>query len=152
MGQVTDRVNFLVSNFTFFSGVTVVSLQGGEVARYATGSVAADQRGGVTGRLREYFSDRLFDKRPFVFQPFDVDRTDTSTLTISLAGGPRATMVLHSWGDTTFGFPVQDQGEVFFGSGDPVGPVPGRAGFLIAVGPPTHVGVTDPGAPEAGGS
>ncbi|MGH3549832.1 MAG: hypothetical protein ACRDQU_17330, partial [Pseudonocardiaceae bacterium] len=52
---------------------------------------------------------------------------DYSTLTIDV-NDLKATMVLHSWGDGTFSFSLQDRGGVLTGVDDPAGH------FLITVG------------------
>lgn len=136
MGEVMDRARALQDDLT--SAITVVSLQDSGVTRYAIGG-ARGGAGVVNAELTEFFSDREVDlpaDGPFrALNPFSKKNTDTSAISIDL-DSMTAAMVLHTWGDAKFSFAVEDQGDVFFGVGDPVGGSSRRAYYMITLGTP----------------
>lgn len=135
MGQVMDRAQQLQDGYQYCA-ITVVSLQDSGVTRYAIGT-ARGGGGKITADLTESFSDRFVDlpsNGPFRDEnPFSKNNTDASTLAVDLHD-LKASMVLHTWGDATFSFGVNDQGDVLFGVGDPAGGSSNRAYYLIALG------------------
>ena len=91
------------TNHVLFSMVTNQGPSGAEpnqrdaVASYASGTLSSDHRGGIDGRVRQYFSDRRYPDLPR--HPFDGSRTDDLGVEIRVDGEQgEITLIGHSWG------------------------------------------------------
>jgi hypothetical protein len=91
------------TNYVLFSMVTNQAAGGTEpnqqtpIASYAEGVLSSDGRGGISGRVRQYFGDRREPGSPPT--PFDESRHDDLGVEITADGGTGVvTLVAHSWG------------------------------------------------------
>ncbi len=103
-------------------------------ASYAEGYLSSDNRGGISGRMRQYFSDRSYPERPPA--PFNRNQTDDLGVEISLDSGPgRITLTAHSWGDGRQTLTdIHQHDEVLVATGGSIGNQTASALYVISLG------------------
>ncbi len=104
------------------------------VASFASGELSSDYRGGIDGRLRQYFSDRPYPELPR--HPFDGNRTDDLGVEIRVDGDSGdITLVGYSWGGGRATLTdLQHRDEVLVATGPSIGNQTESALYVISLG------------------